>query len=327
MCNKKVPSDGAAGCSSCRKFYHLECINLLPADLEYMRDHNMYWNCSLCVASGRRLRSGSVSNTPVNVNLPQNSSFQDNFERLFAELNSIKVMQQSVIDDISALKQSQAQLSSDLAVKYAKLQGEVESCNLKLDDHERLLGTHSDILHNLTSRVSQFEHRMESVGSGCSPASPALRLNCSEDEVLAEIADRQKRTKNIMLFRVKENQGASGVERKAADLNYVKQLFAFLESDSTVVGVSRMGRFDATRNRPVRVTLQSEVEVHGIIRNAKKLRNAADYRDVSISFDRTPKQLAQHRALRSELREREAKGERNLKIRFVSGMPKIVSLN
>lgn len=309
----------------------MECVNLRPADLEYMTDHNMCWQCSLCTAGGRRLRSGSVCNAAITIDSSQSiNSYQNHFERLFAELGSIKAMQRSIVDDISYLKQSQAQLSSDLSAKHEKLQKEMELCSLKLDDHEQLLVKHSETLDGVTVRIVQLEQNIESAnreGTNDTSAPSAAHVTYSEDEMFVEFSERQRRARNIILFNVGESQGAGLIERKAADLDYVKGVFTFLECDSAIVNVSRVGKFDVRKSRPIKVTLGTEKDVHSIIQNARKLRGSSAYQGVSISFDRTPKQLARYKAVRSELRDREAKGERNLKIRFISGTPKIVSLN
>lgn len=309
----------------------MDCVNLRPADLDFMRDRNKSWECSLCVASGRKLRSGSVSSVPANNTAQDVGVSQDNFERLFAELSSIKTMQKSIVDDISLLKQSQTQLGIDLDGKFQKLQGDFNLCCSKLNDHEIVLDKHSTTLDSITARLAQIERDVKSAEQ-CrrtpdDTLPTALRVTNGEEEVLAEIVERQKRSRNVIVFNLAESTKSNMLERKADDLARVKLMLRILEREPVVSNVLRIGKFDVAKSRPVKIVFQTESEVHDVIKNAGKLRNSSDFERISISFDRTPKQLLRYKALRSELQDRLSKGERGLKIRYVSGTPKIVALN
>ena len=74
------------------------------------------------------------------------------------------------------------------------------------------------------------------------------------------------------------------------------------------------GRFSELNPRPgpIKVTLSNECDVQRIIQTAKKLK------DMSMSFDRTPRQLAYYKKVKQELIERTNRGETNLSIRFIS---------
>lgn len=126
---------------------------------------------------------------------------------------------------------------------------------------------------------------------------------------------------------MQECQIASSLERKAKNLENVRKVFTFLGSSLAVSGVFRIGTYIQNKIRPMKIVLQSEKDVHIIIRNTKKLRGATDYGNISVTFDRTPKQLSRYKSLQVELRERVASGESNLKLRYVSGVPTIVTLN
>ena len=53
----------------------------------------------------------------------------------------------------------------------------------------------------------------------------------------------------------------------------------------------------------------------------------SQFKNIKISFDRTPRQQEVYKQLKAQLNDRLVKGESNLKIRYFNGTPKIVSLN
>ena len=91
----------------------------------------------------------------------------------------------------------------------------------------------------------------------------------------------------------------------------------------------RLGRHNPSNSRPIpiKVVLEKERDVINIIRNSGKLKSIEQYQNISVSYDRTPRQLAQYKQVRQELLERIDKGENNIKLRYVNGVPKIQRLN
>ena len=75
------------------------------------------------------------------------------------------------------------------------------------------------------------------------------------------------------------------------------------------------------------MVLDSRNDVVSIVRHAKELKKHGSYRNISLSFDKTPQQVAEYKALRATLDKRLQNGEPNLKIKYINGFPKIVSTN
>lgn len=57
------------------------------------------------------------------------------------------------------------------------------------------------------------------------------------------------------------------------------------------------------------------------------MKNIDKYKDVSLSFGRTPRQIAVYKKIRGKLSEPVAIGEKGLKIKCVDGYLKIVQEN
>lgn len=344
VCSKKCTIEKNVSCSACRNHYHPACVNLLPTDIEFIREQKgNKWQCPACLQEGRKHRSGSVSSISSksrgNVSQEKHLS-QDQFERLFAEISSVKVMQQSIMQDIQSVKNAQDQLSSELRIRYGKLEDSIKSCNTVLEEHTAVLTKHSTTIAELDTRLERIETNLSSVALGDEPARnspPHLRQAGSLDRhsnnipeldvIMSEINERQKRARNVVIFGVEENGGRDDKGRKLADIEFVNGLMSFLEVEPGVSKVSRIGNSSENKRRPLKVTFQSESDVLSVIRATVKLRGANDYRNVFISFDRTPKQLSQYKVVKEQLDLRKAAGEQNLKIRYVSGTPTIVRLN
>ena len=88
-----------------------------------------------------------------------------------------------------------------------------------------------------------------------------------------------------------------------------------------------MGRYRENSNRPLKVVMENEDQVYCVIKSSTTLRASGTWANISFSFDRTPRQIEHYRRVKSTLQERISNGETNLKIKYVNGCPKIITLN
>lgn len=150
------------------------------------------------------------------------------------------------------------------------------------------------------------------------------------EEILEEINQRNIRKSNLVIFGVKEQDQELPVStRIESDKTVVVNIMEAIDSNLNVQNIKpiRLGSFNTGKNRPIKITLDDENLVHNVIRKANVLKKNMLYKSISISFDRTPRQLECYRKIRKELKEREDAGEQNLKIKYVKGIPKIVTVN
>lgn len=150
------------------------------------------------------------------------------------------------------------------------------------------------------------------------------------NEIVQEVTERQKRTRNIIIYGIKENSNGDMATRKKHDTDCVKNVVNFVSTDVSTQDLNpiRLGKYlpDSHKPRPIRITFDNEQTVNTIIRNAKQLKGS-EFRNISISFDRTPKQIEYYKTLKKQLDERISNGEANLRIKNINGVPKITSLN
>lgn len=324
VCNKNVFEDGIA-CEACRGMFHPSCVQMRPSDAQCVKDVYKTWRCPACLQAGRRLRSGSVASTTSRQDASRGaiSCTEDMFNRLLAEITGIKTMQQTLVEDISCIKNSQTALREEINEKYNKLHDDLLTCSARLSEQETAMTAHSASIVNIETRLARVEEGLRDAGEG-SPSSGNVRDDSDMDAVISELNERHKRSRNIMIFGVTEVRGASKSERNARDAEFVAGVFSCLNVSVRAASISRVGKLLENRVRPVRVVMQHETDVQDVLRNARTLRDRDGFKHVIISNDQTPRQQLRYRAVRAELQDRTANGEAGLTIRTISGVPKII---
>lgn len=149
------------------------------------------------------------------------------------------------------------------------------------------------------------------------------------EEVVHEVAERQRRKKNIIIYGLKESTDKNTYKEddKLATIEILNHLLA--DQDFSFINPIRLGKYvsDTNKKRPIKVTLQDEHMPHNILHLAMKLREVDHFKMINISLDRTPRQIRLHTSCKKELETRLSQGESNLKIKYINGIPKIISSN
>lgn len=138
---------------------------------------------------------------------------------------------------------------------------------------------------------------------------------------MQELNDRNIRKYNVLLFNLPETNSVSGISNE--DTIFVNKFFNLLSPEIalSIRTLMRLGKDQqmAPRPRLLRVTLTDETCVRKAI---------TAYRDVGILFlvwDKTPMQVKQYRKAREMMEQRLRKGERDLRLIYQRGEPRIVS--
>ncbi|CAH2021030.1 unnamed protein product [Acanthoscelides obtectus] len=185
------------------------------------------------------------------------------------------------------------------------------------------------LVPKLNQKVDNLIEELEKLKKESPP--PAQSSSQIEyEEVLQEIEERNRRKQNIIIFGLTEDQSRTKQEQIAHDTQEVKSILQTLSTEiDTNVRLFRLGKFDPTKDRPrpVKVSLRNNQDVLLCIKNSAKLTRRSGNRNtrISISTDRTPKQQEFYRKVKHELDQRIAAGEKNIRIKYVHGLPKIVA--
>ncbi|KAG5877732.1 hypothetical protein JTB14_000710 [Gonioctena quinquepunctata] len=87
--------------------------------------------------------------------------------------------------------------------------------------------------------------------------------------------------------------------------------------------VFRVGKKNSERSRPIKAVLPSHKEVRSVFFKAKEVFKK--YHTIALGFDKTLKQIAEYKELKSEM-DRIGMGESNLKIKYIEDVPRIITV-
>ena len=149
------------------------------------------------------------------------------------------------------------------------------------------------------------------------------------ERTVAEFQEREKRKNNIMIYGVKEGIKISKKEQEIKDVDLLTQVFTSLQITHNDIKPVRCGKYDANIPlcRPIKVNLPSSDDVITLLKNTSKLREMDNYKHIRFSSDRTQMQTELYKEMKQELESRISKGETDISIKYVRGVPTIVKTN
>lgn len=138
-----------------------------------------------------------------------------------------------------------------------------------------------------------------------------------EEKVVSELIERQKRANNIMIFNLPED-GPNDDMKKTKEI-----LKEIVKEDVVINKVTRIGKRNKNGSRALKVVLSNGTDANKVIKGNKHvLKN----KKIFIQADLTPYQTESFNRLKKELNERKSKGENDIALKYVKGVPQIVKL-
>ena len=133
-------------------------------------------------------------------------------------------------------------------------------------------------------------------------------------ENLAEAREIEKRRLNLMVYRL--NESADAGTGTQYDIDLVRKVLSDTDiiTNASITRAERIGKPDRSKTRPLRITVQDQASRLQILRNAQKVKDSANFKEIAIAPDRTPAQRDSRRAMVQEMKARAAAGEQNLVI-------------
>lgn len=209
-----------------------------------------------------------------------------------------------------------------IEIQYLKkLLKEVEDKNNILKENNELYSKmvaslENDLQKQVNSATTINQHQTNPINFSSS-ADPSLNL----EELLKEHTSRESRKKNFILFNCSEDVQ----DIKGAVIEVITQCSPDQNIPTNQLDVYRLGKKTDNKCRPIRVVCGSAQSALTVIRNSRKLKSNQILSHLSVSDDKTPRQLLAHREARRLLRERMDAGESNLRIVYRDGAPVIIS--
>lgn len=214
---------------------------------------------------------------------------------------------------------------SELSVKVdslTSLPAKVDNLITEVDNISRnLVALESRVGVNETS-VKKLE---EKLGALCASSGPS----CYPEEIIAEMQDRSRRSRNVMLFNLAESQDGNVEARRQQDRSAINKLVTTYlpDIDFSAVKVLRVGKTQSNKTRPVKLIFGSDSDARGFMMSftsASASQIDQRFSNTRVSRDRTPREMEHLNSLRTELSRRVSGGERGLTIKFVNNVPQIV---
>ena len=101
-------------------------------------------------------------------------------------------------------------------------------------------------------------------------------------ENLGETREIEKRRLNLMVYRLNES------------------------ADAPITRAEMIGKPDRSKTRQLRITVQDQASRLQILRNAQKVRDSANFKEITFAPDRTPAQRDTRRTMVQEIKARAA---------------------
>jgi hypothetical protein len=171
----------------------------------------------------------------------------------------------------------------------------------------------------LIKKITELQRDIEELKSNATGAGIV-----SSGGIFEELAERERRAKNIIIYDVPESSAKEPEDRIKHDKMEVDKIIkALSDVPAAKIKVFRLGkRKQGEHNeRPLKVVMESREQVLRILRNKKRLPKPG-----KIKSDLTPTQLRHLKDLRDELKSRQNGGEADLTIKYIRGCPQIIKI-
>lgn len=205
------------------------------------------------------------------------------------------------------------------------------------DDFNKLLSGVSELdkkLNALSEKVSVIEPRLAEAEQNITALqNDVANLRSSPQDssttesIIAEFNDRNRRAKNVILYKLPESKSNSADAIKAHDLDAINRIFLCLGVSYSNFSLFRIGQRKGHTPRPLKITLPTPDDVRSLFGkfSAETISTAhGELSGLELSRDRTPTERSRLSKLRIEMDDRMKKGEVDLTIKFVNGTPSIV---
>lgn len=292
ICVRSVlDSHRGIGCEGdCERWFHMDCIKMSLSEYnKFANDKNLKWYCL-------RADCKPTAMQPLNSTLSTLSNLLDKMNAIDLKLNALM----------------------EVPAKIDQIQSNISQINDKLDNVDtRLTGVETHI-DGLETRITALE--------GINMATDQ-----SAEEVFAELNDRKKRSKNVIIYNLSESLSTSTQARVSSDTSNVKILLSkFVPNEASIpFKCTRIGRASRDKARPLKVVFETDRLPRSLcsgFSQAEIAKTHPDLSNVNVSYDRTEKERKHLASLRAKLQARLDKGEKDITIRYINGIPTITQV-
>lgn len=214
-------------------------------------------------------------------------------------------------DIVALINKTKEELANQLTSELRNVQDSLNTLSFKIDVIEGKLS-------DLKTKSDDHEKRISEMESTIKDMSRSQDINVDTSAMFTEMAEelqrKSLRMQNIILSGIEEPKDGNLKERYQQDMIACNKILSSLIPNFKCDEISRIGRSDAGRVRRIKIKCRSVKEKFEILQKSKELRAHPNYKHIYINHDQTPREQAEARALRGELKCRREAGEQNLVI-------------
>lgn len=179
-----------------------------------------------------------------------------------------------------------------------------------------------EVIHTLKEEICGLKNEialLKTEGHNVSQTRVPEKL-LSEDDILSEIEDRQRRANNILIYNMPESSADKEFRRRDDISKFVALVnAAAIEDEIDTDGCHRMGKNISDRPRPLLIRFKQYASVTKVLKKYKPKNN------IFLNRDLTLRQRNASYLVRQEFRNRRTVGETNIRLVYHNGIPKIVA--
>ena len=198
--------------------------------------------------------------------------------------------------------------SQKIAQLQVQLQETCQAINSKFD--ESLRTVHDNLSQEINKVTKEIPLKASKTWASVTNQTPAINEAVTVNQVkkaLIEVSEYDKemeiRSRGIVVYRAPESQGITREERKAADMNIIKDLVAHIKcEDVEIISTDRLGKYDEERvsqgkHRPIKVRFTKNSDRDKVLKSLSRLKDADPMlKRLSIRQDLNDSQRAELKA-------------------------------
>lgn len=241
-------------------------------------------------------------------------------------MNQMKNNMAEVKDEITELKTAHEQTRNLINTNIIEMTSNIQDIKSSTSEIASEQNRIKAQLSQLETKISQGENKIMSLESDFrqlkimpeSSANYQLSLN---EQIIHEIQERKKREHNIIIAGVPEQTSSNVEQRLLNDESEVLKILSQINKDiSKPTKIFRIGKFLPGKMRGLKVCFDNPDAAMQLLRSKNKLST-----NVKIFSDQTPAQRDYFQKIKNELTHRVNNGERDITIKYINGIPKIVN--
>ena len=335
FCNNCVKdNDKGLMCEACKNWFHCKCVGMNVKLYELLQSDDaktVHFFCQQCDSTVLEFCSITARCDKIESNI---SEIKNDLTSLKQETAGIKNDKMKLNDqlnchqtEISQLKTAVAEIDDSFRkLVEIKLTSEVErKVSKEVVSLSEIIKQQlqEELVENVNVTVkSQVVSHMNDVSSELSTVHKSIDETREKAE---ELRDKEKRSTNIIIYRVNESEATRKEDRHDEDIHFCSQLLNILGIDSSENAIKRSFRLGERKPnycRPILLELDSRTTKNYVMESLSKLADAEEkFKKVIVTYDMTKKEREKCKELVAKAKQDEENDESGDFIYRVRGRP------